>query len=459
MKLIPHFIHRRIAHRPNLIKIIDNIGWLFFDKILRMGVGVFVGVWIARYLGPKQFGLLNFATAFVGLFSAISVLGLQSIVVRDLVRDPQCRDETLGTAAVLQFVGGLLAYGFIIAAIFWMRADDQLSKTLVAILGATMLFKASDVAMYWFESQVQSKYTVWVQNGVFLIFTGINVALIMNNAPLIAFAWVMTTQALIVALSLLIVLGLRGPGLRLLQARMSRAKSLLADSWPLFLSSIAVMIYMKIDQIMLGQMIGDEAVGIYSAAVRISEVWYFVPMSIVGSVFPAILEAKKRSEVQYIQRLQRLYDFVVAITATCAIPLWILSDLIILFLFGDAYSDSAQILSIYIWNAVLVAMGTARGKWLITENLQKLGFLYIGVSMLVNVTGNFLLIPQYGGSGAAWATLFSTLTATLIAPGFFKKTRISSLMLLRSLSPIHWYASYFNDLTRILNRAARTYKK
>ena len=88
MNIVPAFLRRRIAHRPNLVKILDNIGWLFFDKVLRMGVGLLVGVWVARYLGPEKYGLFNFAAAFVGMFIAVSGLGLQSIVVRDIVRDP-----------------------------------------------------------------------------------------------------------------------------------------------------------------------------------------------------------------------------------------------------------------------------------------------------------------------------------------------------------------------------------
>ena len=173
MNLIPAFIHRRIAHRPNLLKIVDNIGWLFLDKILRMGVGLVVGVWVARYLGPEQFGLFSFATAFVGLFGAIAGLGLRGIVVRDIVRHPAGKEETLGTVAVLQFFGGLLAYGLTLGTIFWLRPDDALAKALVAILGSTLLFQASEVAVYWFESQVLSKYTVWVQNGSFLVFAAI----------------------------------------------------------------------------------------------------------------------------------------------------------------------------------------------------------------------------------------------------------------------------------------------
>ncbi|NCC25319.1 MAG: flippase, partial [Deltaproteobacteria bacterium] len=170
MNITPPFIRRRIEHRPNLVKIVDNIGWLFFDKILRMGVGLFVGVWVARYLGPDQFGLLNFALAFTGLFGAIAALGLQGIVVRDIVRDPESAPVTLGTAAILQLVGGLVAYLLVLVIIAYLRPDDALSRSIVAILGSMLLLKASEIAVFWFESQVQSKYTVWVQNGAFLVF-------------------------------------------------------------------------------------------------------------------------------------------------------------------------------------------------------------------------------------------------------------------------------------------------
>ena len=266
VRFMPGFIKRRIEDRPNLVKILDNIGWLFFDKILRMGVGLIVGVWVARYLGPEQFGLFNFATAFVGMFGVIAGLGLQGVVVRDLVREPYSKEEILGSAVALQMVGGLVAYGLTLCAIFWLRPDDALAKTIVAILGSMMLFKASEVAVCWFESQVLSKFTVWVQNGTFLVFASIKVLLVLKGAPLIAFVWVTMAEGGAVALMMLVVLGACGPRMRHLQVKVSRAKSLFADSWPLLLSGITVMIYMRIDQVMLGQMVGDEAVGIYSSA-------------------------------------------------------------------------------------------------------------------------------------------------------------------------------------------------
>ena len=414
MRLIPQFVYKRIEHRPNLVKIVDNIGWLFFDKFLRMGVGLFVGVWIARYLGPEQFGLLNFALAFAGLFGAVATLGLRGIVVRDIVRDPDNARLTLGTAALLQLIGGLLSYLLILAVIAYLRPDDPFARSIVAILGAMMLFKVGEVAEYWFESQVQSKYTVWVKNSVFLVFAGIKVALILQQAPLPAFVWAMLAEAAIAAVILLIVMGLRGASLTRLQASFQRGKSLLQDSWPLILSAVAVTVYMKIDQIMLGQMIDDEAVGIYSAATRISEIWYFIPMVIVGSVFPAILEAKQRSESQYNERLQRLYDLMIVLSISVALPMTFISTPLVALLFGESYVESGVVLSIHIWSSVFVFLGVASGKWFLAENKNRLLLKRHVLALLSNISLNAALIPSHGPAGAAFATLLSWVVSAYL---------------------------------------------
>lgn len=443
LRFMPGFVKRRILERPNLIKILDNIGWLFLDKVLRMGVGLIVGVWVARYLGPEQFGLFNYATAFVGLFGVVAGLGLQSIVVRDIVRDPSGKEETLGSATVLQFIGGLVAYGLTMVAISWARPDDASAKAIVVILGAVMLVKISDVAIYWFESQVQSKFTVWVQNSVFLCFAVLKVLLILQKAPLIVFVWITLAEAVVVAVLMLIVLGLYGPRVRELRVSIARAKTLLLDSWPLLLSGVAVMIYMKIDQIMLGQMMGDQAVGIYSAAVRISEVWYFVPMSIVASVFPSILEAKTLSEKLYYQRIQRLYDLMVWLSVCVAVPMTFLSSLLVTSLFGDAYVAAGSVLAVHIWGAVFVFLGVASGQWFIVENRQMLSLQRTVLGALVNVVLNIVLIPRYEMLGAALATVIAQVFAALFFDLIQKETRQIFVMKLRSLNVFSVIGRYF----------------
>lgn len=444
VRFLPDLIKRRILNRPNLVKILDNIGWLFFDKILRMGVGLIVGVWVARYLGPEQFGLFNFASAFVGMFGAIAGLGLQGVVVRDLVREPSSKEEILGSAMALQLIGGFVAYGLILATIFWLRPDDALAKTIVAILGSTMLFKASEVAVCWFESHVLSKFTVWVQNGTFLIFASIKVLLILKGAPLIAFVWATMAEGMAVALMMLIVLGMRGPRVRQLRMKIARAKTLFVDSWPLLLSGVAVMIYMKIDQIMVGQMIGDEAVGIYSAAVKISEVWYFVPMAIVSSVFPAILGAKERDEDVYYRSLQRLFDLLVWISVGVALLMTFLSTTIIALIFGVAYESAAPILAVHIWASIFVFLGVASGQWFLAENRQRLSLQRSVLGMIVNIILNFAFIPKFGALGAAWATVVSYAVAAMFSDSLQAETRRIFIMKASSFNII----SVYNRSTR-----------
>jgi len=439
MNFISSFIHRRIGHRPNLVKIVHNIGWLFFDKILRMGVGFFVGVWIVRYLGPEQFGLLSFAAAFVGLFGAFVSLGLQSIAVRDIVRNLDCAPETLGITAILQLISGTAAYLIVLIAIAYLRPDDSIARTIVAILGSTMLLKASEISVYWFESQVLSKYTVWVQNVVFLVFAAVKVILILQQASLIAFVWTMLAEAVVVAIILLGVMSKYGLLLTKLRINIKRAKSLLKDSWPLLLSGIAVTLYMKIDQIMLGHMIGDEAVGVYSAALRISEVWYFIPMVIVASTFPAILESKKRSEKQYYARLQKLFDLMVVISIGLALPMTFLSTPIVTLLFGEAYRDAGIILSIHIWAAVFVFLGVASSQWIIAEGRQMLSLQRTVIGAFVNVALNLLLIPVCGAVGAALATVISYSVAAFFADVLYKETRKIFSMKVRALNPLAIY--------------------
>jgi len=428
MNVVPAFVRRRIAHRPHLVKIVDNMGWLFFDKVLRMGVGLLVGVWVARYLGPEQFGLLSFALAFVGMFAAVAGLGLQSIVVRDVVRDPSCKEETMGTAAVLQLLGGLLAYGSLMGTIFWLRPDDALAKLLVAILGSIMLLKFSEVALYWFESQVLSKYIVWVQNGCFLIFAVIKVGLIVSNAPLIAFAWTTAAEALMVAVLILFMLGLHGPKLQKLRFSLLRAKTLLSDSWPLLLSGMAIMVYMKIDQIMLGQMLGDDAVGIYSAAVRISEMWFFTISIVLASIFPSLAKHHANNSLKLNQIWVETYRVMFWISISVALFLTALSDLLVDLLYGVDYLGAGAVISIHVWAGVSVAIGSVWSKWLLLENRLSIGLYGHLIGVAINIILNFYLIPIYGISGAAFGTMFSYWLSALIVYSVHKPKETFGLL-------------------------------
>lgn len=432
-KLIPSFMMERLQGRVYLQKVLENMGWLFFDKLFRMGVGLFVGVWVARYLGPENFGTLGYAQAFVALFATFASLGLDNIVVRDIVNEPGCRDETLGTAYTLRLLGGVFTTVVCLTVIYLIRPGDALTFYLVGIIAVGTIFQSFNVIDFWFSSQVESKYTVYAQNTAFIIISIVKVLLILNKAPLIAFAWAALSEIVIGSLGLIIFYRFNGYSMRKWYASSSRARELLIQSWPLMLSGLAIMIYMKIDQVMLGQMLGEFSVGIYTAAVKLSEVWYFIPTAIVASVTPAIYSAKKISETLYYQRLQKLFNIIVVIAYGVALTMTFFSGWLIHLLFGNEYISAGPVLAIHIWSAVFVFIGVARNVFIISEGLMKFSFVTTIIGAIVNIAANILLIPLYGPLGAAVATLVSYVIASYFGGFFYSKTFRITVMITYSL--------------------------
>lgn len=418
--------------------IITNTGWLFADRILRMGVGLFVGVWVARYLGVQQFGVFNYATAFVALFSTLSTLGLDAIVVRSIVREPEKRAEILGTAFWLKLFGGVAALVLAVSSIILVRHDDQLTISLVAILSSVGIFQAFETIDLWFQSQVQSKYTVIAKNTAFVVITLVKVTLISIHAPLIAFAWTALGEVGLGAIGLMISYKIRGYSPWLWPWSLLLAKTLLKESWPLILSGLTIMIYMRIDQIMLGQMVGDKAVGIYSAATRISEVWYFIPMAIASSVSPAIYAAKEVSESLYYRRIEQFLRLLSLLSIVVAVPMSFLSGTIITTLFGKSYEASAPILAIHIWASLFVFMGVGTSSWFVAEGLNQFALRRTIVGAITNVILNIFLIPTYGGVGAAIATVISQAMASFLSNATHPKTRKIFNLQVKSLIPFNW---------------------
>jgi polysaccharide transporter, PST family len=431
-KYLPRPIRQQIEGRHNLQKIIGNTGWLFADKVVRMGVGVLVVVWIARYLGPEQFGLLNYATAFVALFATIASLGLEGIVVRDIVRSPEQKDEILGTAFLLRLIGALLTLILTAACASLIRPGDTLTQWLVVIIAAGTIFQSFDTIDYWFQSQVQSKYTVVVKNTAFLIATLLKIVLLLIKAPLIAFALVALAEVTFGAIGLLFAYRVHGQYLRSWSWNGGWAQRLLKDSWPMIFSGMVIAIYMKIDQIMLGDMVGNEAVGMYSAAVRISEIWYFIPVAIVTSVFPTIIRAKQQSNALYLQRIQHLYTILVWMALSVAVPLTFLSTAIITKLFGHQYAPAGAVLSIHIWTAVFTFFGIGKGAFIQAENMQLFSLICTSSGAIVNVLLNIILIRRYEIMGAAVATLCAQIASALVIPVFYSKDRISIKLFFKS---------------------------
>jgi len=391
-----------------------------------MAVGLFVGVWVARYLGPEKYGLLSYAQSFVGLFAAFATLGLDSIVVRELVKRPDRSGELLGTAFGLKLIGALAVLGILAIAVSFTSNDDY-TDTLIFIIASATIFQSFNVVDMYFQSRVLSKYVVFANVISLFLSTITKIILILFQAPLIAFAWVVVFDSLVLAMGYLYFYFKKNAifSIKNLTFSQSTAVNLLRDSWPLVLSGVVVSIYMKIDQVMIKEMIDSEAVGQYAAAVRLSETWYFIPMVIGSSLFPAIVNAKKVSEELYYSRLQKLYDLMVWLAILIALPMTFLSDWIVNLLYGKQYYDSGSVLMIHIWAGIFVFLGVASSKWFVTENLQKYSFHRTLAGAVINIALNYMLIPIYSIYGAAFATLISQVIASYLYNAINRRTIIT----------------------------------
>jgi PST family polysaccharide transporter len=429
----------KFRSRSGLRAIIANTGWLFADRVLRMGASLVVGVWVARYLGVQQYGLFNYALAFVSLFSPIFTLGLDDVVIRHIIRQSSNREEILGTTFWLKLLGGTASVLLAVSTMFFLGEHETLKISLVAILGMAGIFRATDTIDLWFQSQVQSKYSVIARNIAFLLNTAIKIGLILTKAPLLAFAWVTLAEFAMSAIGLVIVYQVKGYSLWLWRWSLSAAKTLLKESLPLIFSGLAIMIFMRIDQVMLGQMIGNREVGIYSAAVRISEIWYFIPGAIVSSVAPSIYAAKEKSESLYYQRIGQLLSLMTCISLGIALPMTFLSEKIIMVMFGSGYAAAGPILSVHIWTSLFVFMGLATSPWFIAEGLNHVSLGKTLFGAILNIILNLFLIPKYGGLGAASATITSQAAATFICNAFDSRTQKIFKIQVRSLIPFYKY--------------------
>ena len=424
-------------------KYLANTSWLFLERIIRILVSFVVTIFVVRYLGPKEFGLYSYVLSFFWLFASFSSLGLESISTRETIKNPDQIDEINGTVFFLRLGGGVLAI-FMIALTLLLTGEETNTAILILILSGSFLFLSFTPIEYYFRGIVKGKYNVIALSASVIISSVLKVIFILQKAPLVYFVIAALTEYAVLAAGLILVYHYNKLSIFNWKYSKKFGSSLLKDSWPLALSGIVVMVYMRIDQIMIKNMMSEEAVGYYSAAVRICEAWYFIPVTLCNAIFPAIVNAKNVSTEFYNNRMQKLYDLLTWLAIGIAVPVTIFSDQIIQLLFGNEFSSAAPVLTIYIWAGVAVFLGVASSQYLINENLTKLSFIRTLIGMILNVVLNLILIPLYGIIGSAVATLIS-YSLIILTLAFHKKFIIQFRMMMKSLFLITLF-QYLSDL-------------
>jgi len=408
-----------------------------------MGISFVVTIFVVRYLGPKEFGLFSYALSFFWLFGSLSTFGLEAITTREIVKYPDKKDEINGTVFFLRLAGSVSAI-IIIAVTLFLTGEETYTAILILILSGSFLFQSFSEIEYYFRGIVKAKYNAYALSASVILSSALKVIFILIKAPLIYFVFAVVFEY--VALAVGLVLVYQHFKLSIFSWKYSKtiASSLLKDSWPLALSGIVVMIYVRIDQIMIKNMMSVEAVGYYSAAVRLCEAWYFIPVTLCNSIFPAIVNAKNVSQEFYNNRMQKLYDLLTWLAIGIAVPVTVFSSQIIDLLFGNEFSPAAPVLTIYIWAGVAVFLGVASSQYLINENLTKLSFSRNFIGMILNIVLNFILIPKFGIIGSAVATLIS-YSLIILTLAFHNRFVLQFKMIMKSLFFITLF-KYLSDL-------------
>jgi len=430
---LPRAVARRLEGRPHLRKIAENTSWFFVERILRMVVGLFVGSWVARYLGPEQFGAYSYVLSFVALFGAIATLGLDSLVIRDILNDPSRGNEILGTAFFLKLGGGLLMFVSALGTMVFLDAGDATTLWLVGIVAGGSIFQAFDVIGFLFRSQVQVQYALYGKIVALSVIAIVKVLLISVHAPLYAFALAGAAEIMLGAVGLCIAYRVNGHSIQSWRWSPACARGLLHDSWPLIFSGLTIMVYMRIDQVMLRDMVGPRALGVYAVAVQLAEVWYVIPMAIVSSVLPSIIEAKARSEALFYARLQKLYRLVALLGYLVAIPTTFVAGNVVTLLYGDAFSAAGPMLALLVWAGIFTNLGVARSSFLTTMNWTQVYLLTTLAGGVINVGLNLILIPKYHGMGAVIASLAAYSFQAYFSCFFCNDLRKTGMMLSKAL--------------------------
>ena len=398
------YFHQLRTHQ-SFQKYFANTSWLIIEKILRMVIGFFVLIAMTRYLGPEKFGLFSYSQSFVAIFISFATLGLDVILVRELTRHKEKNDTLIGTAVLLKSIASII--GIVLILFINLYIDDKESVLLTNIIAFTLLFQNFNTLDTYFQAKVISKYVVFSRSTTYFISTSIKIGLILFKAPLIFFAYALVFDAFIISIGYIYIYYLQKRSILELKYAKVTAIYFLRQGWPLMLVALSVFIYTRTDQLMINYLLGNKETGYYAAAIRVSELFYFIPLLITQSIFPKIIELKEKDNTQYFLLLEQLYKLLTWTAVPIALGLFIFSDSIISILYGTQYAPASSILSILSFTIIFNAIGTITSKVLYAERYEKKYMYRSLLGVFINIILNFYFISNYGVVGAAIATLMT----------------------------------------------------
>ena len=414
-------------------KVAKNAGWLVGSKIVQMILAFFISLLTARYLGPSNYGLINYAAAYTTFFSAICSLGLNSIIVKELLDNPDQEGQVLGTAIGMKLISSFLSVLCIIGISVIFDQKDSLTVLIVILCNLGLLLQVFETVNYWFQAHLISKYTAIINLIGYTVLSGYRVYLLATAKTVQWFAVGASLDHFVIALLLVVLYSNKNSFNFSFSAK--RAKDMLKKSYHFILSSLMVSVYNSTDRFMLKHMLDESVVGYYSLAVSLCTMWTFVLIAIIDSMTPDILSYfKSGNSILFEKRNMQLYAIIFYTSVFVSILFCIFGEFIIVLLYGKAYLQAINPLRASTWFVAFSYLGSARSIWIVSYGHQKyLKYIY-ALAAITNILLNLILIPIWGGTGAALASLITQICTSLVYPLIFKPLRSNTILMLKAIS-------------------------
>ena len=410
-------------------KIIANISWIFFDKIFRMLAGILVGIWIARYLGPSDFGVLNYAILFPTILSSIAGLGLTNVLMVEYVAasdDPLRQHSLVSNGIVMKVVGGVLMYGLVVCLNYIFNWDNPLLFLLINITGTVLILQSSDVIDTYFQAQTKAKLSVVIKIIAFASAMVMRVYALLTHQSVLFFV-IINVAELAIGYGLIVGAYQHYSGklistvARVINRRVIH--HLLLIAWPVMFTEFFVFVYMRIDQFMIESLSTNRELGLYGAVLRLSEAWYFISIAITTSFYPKIASLWDSDRPGFYKNYQQMLNLLIYISVGVAIFTSLFADSLISLLYGPKFLGGGIILSVHIWTSLFVYLGVGTSNLFVINNLQQFVLGRTIVGAIINIVLNYWLIPRYGALGASIGTLVAQFCSAYALNFFYARAK------------------------------------
>ncbi len=402
-------------------RFIKNTGWIVGGKIFQMAISLLISTLTARYLGPDNFGLINYTNAYIAFFNSICLLGLNGIIIKEMVSNRNDEGEIIGTAITMRLFVSIFSMITLFFFFKELNPNDPLIVKIAMLQSISLIFSSFDVINFWYQSKLQSKISTIIQSIAYVAMSIYRVIILFLQKDVTWFAFSVSLDSIVIAILLLISYNKNKD--KNFSFSFYWVKKLIKQSWPFILSEIMITIYGQMDKIMIGDMMDKTSVGLYSVAITVTGLWSFIPVAFIDSARPLIMEAKNYSQDVYTRRLKQLYAFIIWISFIYAFIMSLMSKYVLLILYGKQFLGAQNALIITVWYCAFSYLGAAKNIWIICEGKMKYETLFTLIGAVSNVVLNFILIPIYGIIGAAIATLITQIITNFFVMFLFSETR------------------------------------